>query len=164
MRATRWGYNLRLLSGTLPFDMLALHKRYGPVVRVAPNELAFSDPQAWKDIMGHRSGGGSGNEAAGAGSGAEMEKWDRFYLPVPGIPRDIVNAGREEHALLRRTMAHGFSDRSMREQQPLIKGYIDLLVRRLRERAEDGKKAVDMAAWYNYTTFDVIGDLAFGER
>jgi hypothetical protein len=51
----------------------------------------------------------------------------------------------------------------MREQQPVIKGYIDLLVRKLRERSERGE-VVDLAAWYNYTTFDVIGDLAFGER
>lgn len=156
MRATRWGYCLRQMGGTLPFDMLDLHKRYGPVVRVAPNELAFSDPQAWKDIMGHRT--------AAAENAAEMEKWKNFYRPVEGQPTDIVNAGREEHALLRRTMAHGFSDRSMREQQPLIKGYIDLLIRRLREHGEDGKKPVDLAAWYNFTTFDVIGDLAFGER
>ncbi|GAB1317909.1 Trichothecene C-15 hydroxylase [Madurella fahalii] len=157
MRATRWGYLVRLMGGTLPFDMLDLHKRYGPVVRVAPNELAFSDPQAWKDIMGHRGGGSVAGEAV------EMEKSLTFYKPVDDMPTDIVNAGREEHALLRRTMAHGFSDRSMREQQPLIKGYIDLLIRKLREKGEAGKKAVDLAAWYNYTTFDVIGDLAFGE-
>jgi cytochrome P450 len=145
------------MGGTLPFDMLDLHKRYGPVVRVAPNELAFSDAQAWRDIMGHRVGGGG--EA-----GAEMEKWPNFYRPVADMPTDIVNAGREEHTLLRRTMAHGFSDRSMREQQPLIKSYIDLFIRRLREHGEGGNKAVDLAAWYNFTTFDVIGDLAFGER
>lgn len=155
MRATRWGYAARLMRGTLPFDMLGLHKRYGPVVRVAPNELAFSDPRAWRDIMGHRGGG----EAA-----QDMEKSRTFYRPVEDIPTDIVNAGREEHALLRRTMAHGFSDRSMREQQPLIKGYIDLLIRRLRENGDGGRRALDLAAWYNYTTFDVIGDLAFGER
>ena len=122
--------------------------------------------------MGHRSsagansvgGGKAGAEGVGEGKGdEEMLKWDRFYMPVPGVPRDIVNAGREEHGLLRRTMAHGFSERSMRAQQPLIQGYVDLLVRRLRERGEGGG-VVDMAAWYNYTTFDVIGDLAFGER
>ncbi|KAK3386377.1 cytochrome P450 [Sordaria brevicollis] len=150
MRATRLGYCQRLLKGTMPFDVLELHKQYGDVVRVAPNELAFADPQAWKDIMGHRTGG-------------EFEKWDKFYRPVEGVPTDIVNAGREEHGLLRRTMAHGFSDRSMRDQQPLIKGYIDLLMRRLTENCDDGKKTVDLAAWYNFTTFDVIGDLAFGE-
>lgn len=147
---------MKHMAGTLPFDILPLHQRYGRVVRVAPGELAFCDPQAWKDIMGHRTAGGGGNEA-------EMLKWDKFYVPVEGVPSDIVNAGREEHALLRRAMAHGFSDRSMREQQPLIKGYVDMLIRRLRENGEGGKK-LDIMAWYNFTTFDVIGDLAFGER
>ncbi|KAL2020295.1 hypothetical protein VTK56DRAFT_8523 [Thermocarpiscus australiensis] len=163
MRATRWGYCARLMRGTLPLDMLDLHRRYGPVVRVAPDELAFSDPQAWRDIMGHRGRGSGADGEAASAAAAEMEKWDKFYMPVKGAPRHIVNAGREEHALLRRTMAHGFSDRSMREQQPLIKQYIDLLIRRLREHGDGGKTAVDMAAWYNYTTFDIIGDLAFGE-
>ncbi|KAK4119116.1 cytochrome P450 [Parathielavia appendiculata] len=153
MRATRWAYNVRLISGTLPFDMLALHQRYGPVVRVAPNQLAFANPHAWKDIMGHRSGG-EGRD--------EMEKSSKFYRPVEGVPRDIVNADRQEHGQLRRALAHGFSERSMREQQPLIKGYIDLLIRRLTEISERGESA-DMTAWYNFTTFDVIGDLAFGE-
>ncbi|KAH6615956.1 cytochrome P450 [Chaetomium sp. MPI-SDFR-AT-0129] len=158
MRATRWGHSIRHMRGTLPFDVLALHKRYGPVVRIAPDELAFADPRAWKDIMGHKGGGGNN-----AGSEEDMLKYDKFYRPVESVPRDIVNAGREEHALLRRTMAHGFSDRSMREQQPLIQGYIDLLIRRLMENSGDGGQKVDLAAWYNYTTFDVIGDLAFGE-
>ncbi len=97
------------------------------------------------------------------GQGEEMMKYEKFYMPVAGMPTDIVNAGREEHALLRRTMANGFSERSMRAQQELIGGYIDLLVRRLGEKGGGGE-VVDMAAWYNYTTFDVIGDLAFGER
>ncbi|KAK0624940.1 cytochrome P450 [Bombardia bombarda] len=151
MRATRAGACYRLIRGTLPFDMLALHQRYGDVVRMAPDELAFADPQAWKDIMGHKT------------AGVEFEKWDKFYRPVKDIPTDIVNASREEHGLLRRTMAHGFSDRSMRDQQPIIKGYIDMLIKRLYENCGAGEKKVDLAAWYNYTTFDVIGDLAFGE-
>ncbi|KAK3896876.1 cytochrome P450 [Staphylotrichum tortipilum] len=157
MRATRLPRSLAHMRGTLPFDMLSLHLRYGPVVRIAPDELAFCNAQAWRDIMGHRSPtSGNGGEAE------EMKKYDKFYMPVEGMPRDIVNVGREEHALLRRAMAHGFSERSMRAQQELIGGYIDLLVRRLRETGEGGG-TVDMAAWYNYTTFDVIGDLAFGE-
>jgi cytochrome P450 len=160
MRATWWGRTMRHVSGTLPFDMLALHKRYGPVVRIGPGELAVSDPRAWKDIMGHRGGSSSGGRGEGVD---EMAKSDSFYRPDDYMPTDILNAPREEHALLRRSMAHGFSDRSMREQQPLIKGYIDLLIQRLRDISHRGEVA-DMAAWYNYTTFDVIGDLAFGER
>ncbi|RYP10685.1 hypothetical protein DL764_000475 [Monosporascus ibericus] len=151
LRATRLGFCHKLLKGTLSFEMLDLHKKYGEVVRIAPNELAFSNSTAWKDIMGHKTQGG-----------AEFEKWDRFYRPVKDMPTDIVNSGREEHGALRKTLSHGFSDRSMREQQPIIKKYIDLLLQRLHENCQDGRKALNMAAWYNYTTFDVIGDLAFG--
>ena len=33
------------------------HRKYGPIIRVAPNSVNFTDPQAWKDIYGHRTGG-----------------------------------------------------------------------------------------------------------
>lgn len=152
LRATRLGYIQKHMGGTLPFDMLDLHVRYGPIVRIAPTELAYAEPQAWKDIMGHRSAGA-----------AEFEKDVRFYRPVPSMPVDIVSAPRAEHAMLRKTMAHGFSERTLKDQEPIIKGYIDLLLLRLREKSEGGKTAVDLATWYNFLTFDVIGDLAFGE-
>ena len=143
-------YAIKVLTGTNPLDMLPLHEKYGPVVRIAPDELAFNDPGAWKDIMGHK-----------VGSSEEMQKWWDFYRPMDGIPVDIITAGREEHSQLRRTLAHGFSDRSMREQEPLIKKYVDLLIQRLHENYRKGP--ANMASWYIYTTFDVIGDLAFGE-
>jgi cytochrome P450 len=121
-------------------------------VRVAPDELAFADSAAWKDIMGHRS------------NGDEMAKWSKFYRPVEGMDAtDLVYSSREEHGLLRRQIAHGFSDRAMRDQQPLIGKYIDLLVSKLTEKCATGSTAVNLADWYNFTTFDVIGDLAFGE-
>lgn len=100
------------------------------------------------------------------GHGSAFEKWDRFYRPVDDVPVDIVSAGRDEHAALRRTLAAGFSERSLRAQEGMIGGYVDLLIRRLGERCGGGKGKggeVDLMAWFNYTTFDVIGDLAFGE-
>ncbi|KAK1961873.1 cytochrome P450 [Colletotrichum sublineola] len=152
MRISRAPFCYKLLAGTLPFDMLELHNRYGPVVRIAPDELAFHDARAWKDIMGHKSQGE-----------AELEKSARFYRAIPSAPSDIVNSGREEHANLRRALAHGFSERSMRDQQSIIQEYVDLLIKKLHEHGQGGRKPLNLAAWYNYTTFDVIGDLAFGE-
>ncbi|GME23362.1 putative cytochrome p450 monooxygenase protein [Neofusicoccum parvum] len=154
--ATRIPYCAHLCAGRLPFHIHALHARYGPIVRIAPDELSISGAgSAWKDIMGHQHGA------------RELGKWRHFYAPVPRLAdAHIVAAPREEHARLRRAMAHGFSDAAMRAQEPLIARYIDLLVRRLRENAVDaagGRKTLDIMAWYNFTTFDVIGDLAFGE-
>ena len=64
----------------------------------------------------------------------------------------------------------------MRAQEGLITKYVTLLVERLREESgrqqqwqqqggeekEDGG-AQNMAAWYNWTTFDLASDLVFGE-
>lgn len=135
----------------MPYDVLRLHEKYGDVVRIGPDELAFSHATAWKDIMGHRP------------SLEEFAKFQNFYRPVKTSPVNIVNAEREDHSILRRQLAHGFSEKSMREQEPLIQVYIDLLIRRLHENCAAGAKALDLTAWYNWTTFDIIGDLAFGE-
>jgi cytochrome P450 len=56
----------------------------------------------------------------------------------------------------------------MQDQQPLIMRYVELLMKRLKEKTRDEvgrprEAVVDLAAWFNFATFDVIGDLAFGE-
>ncbi|KAG4216867.1 hypothetical protein PC116_g34652, partial [Phytophthora cactorum] len=140
-----------MTKGDLPVYMKELHAKYGPIVRVSPYELAFSDPQAWKDIYGHRHNGE-----------LEFPKYDRFYRAVDNVPRGIINAHREEHSYLRRQLSHGFSERSMQLQEPIIGSYVDLLIRRLQEQCGDGSVPLNMREWLNWTTFDVIGDLGFG--
>jgi len=39
---------LALLKGRIPFWIKAQHGKYGPIVRVSPNELCFDDAAAWK--------------------------------------------------------------------------------------------------------------------
>ncbi|EFX04804.1 cytochrome p450 monooxygenase [Grosmannia clavigera kw1407] len=172
-RATRLGYVYNLMGGFLPRHVLAWHEKYGPVVRIAPDQLAFIDPEAWKDIYGHRTGSYIGTE--------EMAKSETFYV-TPRIPLSIITEKRGNHAILRKKLSHGFSERAMREQEPIIKSYVDLLIQRLYENchlpessteySDDAAaasektpklQALDMTVWYNWTTFDIIGDLAFGE-
>lgn len=139
------------LRGLLGFHVYDLHRKYGPVVRIGVDELAFADVQAWKDIYGHRAPGEE-----------EFPKADKFYRPFDGMPTSIISAGRDEHGALRRQLAHGFSDRSMRGQEPIIGEYVDLLIQRLHTNCEGGQKPVNMRNWLNWTTFDIIGDLGFG--
>lgn len=136
-------------------------------MRVSPNELVFTHPDAWKDIYSHQNGA--------VVKGEEFEKHMLFYRNK-GIPPSILAETRDNHALLRRQLSHGFSEKSMREQEPIIKEYIDLLMMRLKEqcvpapgagsekeRLLQSKSVFDMRHWYTFTTFDLIGDLAFGE-
>lgn len=83
---------------------------------------------------------------------------DRGDIDAP----NILDADREEHGRLRRAVAAGFSEKAMREQEPVIAGYVDMLVNKLRRRSELGE-TVDVVRWYNWTTFDVVGDLVFAE-
>jgi cytochrome P450 len=140
-----------ILSGRYPQKTKALHQQYGDVVRIAPDELSFTNGEAWKPIYGTRTGH------------SQKPKDYRFYAPTFGGNPSIIVSNDADHSRFRRLLSHAFSDSSLRGQEPIIKNYVDLLMQRLHENILDGKNAVDMVAWYNFTTFDIIGDLAFGE-
>lgn len=148
--ASRIPYTLSILRGRLHTDTAALHRRYGPVIRVAPNELAFADPSAWKDVMG--------------GGSKELAKWgDVYLLPAFMAPHLQNTVDKEHHKMLRRAVAPGFSDQSLRAQEPLVSKYIQNLTERLRESCSAGRDVFNLEKWYRFTVFDIIGDLALGE-
>ena len=146
---------LHLLSGTLPHHVADLHSRYGPIVRLAPNELSFTDPRAWKDIYTRKL----------TENRYELPQDMGYYNATNHHPTSVLASEREAHDGVRKLLSPGFSDRAMKAQEPVIGGYVDLLIQRLREKSvgEDSKtKAVNMRDWIAYCTFDLIGSLAFG--
>ncbi|KAK3990004.1 cytochrome P450 [Cladorrhinum sp. PSN332] len=154
-RASRFPHAFRSATGVGPFDIQKLHERYGPVVRIAPNHLSFTDAEAWHDIYGP-----IGKNETGL---LEMPKSRIYTTVVFDKPDSIINAEFHEHAMLRRALAHGFSDSSLRLQEPMLQKYANLLVQRMRERSENGKTSLNMAAFFNWATFDITGELVFGQ-
>lgn len=154
-RASALPWAWQLVSGTQAFRTQELHDKYGPVVRITPKQLSFTDAGAWRDIYGHLVGHKSGSQ--------EMGKIAEFVKTIDDLPTSILNANREEHGRVRRALAHGFSDSSMRQQEGIVTQFIDLLLRRIHEEADGGRKALNAEAWYNWTTFDITGSLIFGE-
>lgn len=146
---TRLWYSYHLVNGTLVEEVRRLHDSYGTVIRIAPDELAVTSSSGWKDIYGFRRGK------------PEMSKdtpWYKDAAPDFGI----LSADREKHAYYRRLMSRGFSDAALQEQEPIVQSYADLLMSRLHDISNKGEPA-EMTSWYNFFTFDIIGDLAFGE-
>ncbi|KAK7753574.1 hypothetical protein SLS62_004432 [Diatrype stigma] len=138
------------VRGELPFYVANLHAKYGKVVRLGPNNLSFISPEAWKDIYGHK------------GQGPEFPKYQPGYRPVDNMAVSILSAGRDEHSQIRRQLAHGFSERAMQAQESIIGAYVDKLIDRLRTNVATGKNPLNIREWFNWTTFDLIGDLGFG--
>ena len=65
---------------------------------------------------------------------------------------------------MRRIFNPAFSDRALKQQEPLFTKYVNQLVQVVKEGIQqDANKKFDMVSLYNFTTFDVMGDLTFGE-
>ncbi|GAQ05188.1 maltose permease MAL31 [Aspergillus lentulus] len=133
-----------LIRGRLDLDLRSWHNKYGDVVRSGPDEVTFTTAEAWKDIYGH----------------------GHRQLPKVQIStingKDIFSAYDVDHARFRKALSHAFSTKGLQAQECLVTRYIDKLIERLKEFAESGR-AADMGTWYSLATFDLIGDLAFGE-
>ncbi|KAL4894556.1 cytochrome P450 [Aspergillus ambiguus] len=142
------------VQGNLDESIKRFHERYGPVVRYSPSELSFTSPDAWKDIYGFNN--------------YSIIKDPSFYGLIH-LSRDrshsIFTAGESEHPRVRKALSYAFSERALRDQEPFVKKYVDLLIQRLGELAAEGPptSTVDLVEWYNFTTFDIIGDLAIGQ-
>ncbi|KAL8715846.1 MAG: hypothetical protein Q9220_000513 [cf. Caloplaca sp. 1 TL-2023] len=135
--------------GRLPHWLHALHEHFdSDVVRVSPDELSFISPAAWKDIYGTRQGG--------------INPFAKDAILHTGID-SIVSANDADHSRMRRLLSYAFSDKALREQEPVIQVHIDELMMGLKKHIKGSEGRADLAAWFNWTTFDIIGDLAFGE-
>jgi len=127
----------------------------GPIVRIAPNELSFTNPSAWKDIYSSRPGQPN----------FPRDPIDSRFDPVEDtgvLSTDMLVADEPNHARQRRTLSHAFSMKAITGQEQLISQFVDLFIAKVAEQVDAGS-AVDMNKWFNYLTFDVIGELAFGE-
>jgi len=85
------------------------------------------------------------------------------YTPqVPGFDSNIIHAPDTKHARLRRIYGQAFTPKAVEEQAAMLVKYADLLVTQLKAAVQKNP-VQDMSAWYNCTTFDFMGDFAFGE-
>ncbi|CAF9926361.1 hypothetical protein IMSHALPRED_006941 [Imshaugia aleurites] len=151
---SRIPYAYTLLKGDLTQRTKELHEQYGKIVRLAPNELSFIDGQAWQDIYNHHQGR------------PNFSKNPLWMAPGDNGIHSILSANDADHARYRRLLAHAFSERALREQEYLPLAYIDLLTRKIRgivSASESHSAVVDIVKWLNFTTFDIVGDLALGE-
>ncbi|CZT22761.1 related to cytochrome P450 CYP3/CYP5/CYP6/CYP9 subfamilies [Ramularia collo-cygni] len=141
-----WGYHYR--KGLWHDKVLQLHKTYGHIVRVAPDELSYDIPEAWEEIYS-------------SGSGRIENHRPEWF--VSSKLNFIIGANESDQKRMKSVMAPGFSHAALMEQEPTIKKHLDLFIRQIRQATNDGQKPANLIRWVNYLTFDIIGDLLFGQ-
>lgn len=140
------------LRGRLPMETRKLHDKYGSVLRLSPNELSFNTLGAWQDIYGHRNGR------------KDLSKHPVHVGavdPLPGV-QTISMADHDNHARQRKALSHGFSKKALWDQEEIVQEFVTKLMGNIRRFAK-GREVFDIVKWFNFITFDVIGDLSFGE-
>lgn len=129
-------------------DHIELHKKYGPVVRTAPDELSIASPEAARTLLS---------------AGKRFYKTP-FYgvFPPPENP-DIFTEVREDvHAQKKKVANVPYSMGAMQQLSPFIDDTIELLMRKMDAMAgAPGQAQVDLGNWLHWFAFDVLGEVAF---
>ncbi|MCJ1379491.1 hypothetical protein MMC17_002592 [Xylographa soralifera] len=125
-----------------------------PIVRIAPNHLSFNDHAAQKIIYGF-----------GTKDLPSMTKDPRFFTPEVDHSMNIINeCNKEEHARMRRMLSFAFSmSNLMRNEDILIRRTDEFLNAIGNVRSEDGNKGINIVRMFNYMTFNIMGEMSFGD-
>ncbi|KAH9059880.1 putative P450 monooxygenase [Lactarius vividus] len=121
-----------------------LHRQYGEIVRLAPNELHFSNPAAYNDIYNHRN------------------KWDKDRLLYSAFNQDTSSFGSIHYSdakQRRDIIAPFFSRSSILQMQDVIQKRVDVLCGALARQLAAGNtkgKSSDLMLGFHSSGVDVI--------
>jgi len=125
-------------------QMKRLHDNLGPFVRIGPNNLSIAHPKAVQAVYGQ-------------GSPCTKAAW--YDLTRPMVSLQTLRE-RRLHDERRRVWSLAFGDKLLRGYEQRLKGYREQLMHHI---TESKGEPINVTRWFNYYSFDVMGDLAFGK-
>lgn len=130
---------------------LPIHKKYGSMVRMAPNHVEISDPNAIETIYGPKH------------DFPKATFYKSFDSGISHTPDSFCCLDSETHDRRRRAVAAFYAQAAVLEYEPCIDRCINLFHQRM-EGLANTEEATDMALWLRKYTFDIIGELFYGRE
>ncbi|CAK1358738.1 putative sterigmatocystin biosynthesis P450 monooxygenase STCB [Cercospora beticola] len=131
-----------------------LHRKYGSIVRIAPNEVAVSSLASFKVV----------NKIGG---GFVKSPWYEYIGPTE---KNYPPAGLfqqndpHKHAMTRKLFARGFTAAYLRaEWEDMVRNKTAKAVEGIAQDARDARGVCDVRRWLTFLASDVISELMFGE-
>ncbi|PHH73528.1 hypothetical protein CDD80_3750 [Ophiocordyceps camponoti-rufipedis] len=141
-------YNV-IRPGVFLFKIEAMHRKYGPIVRINPREVHISDP-AFYDVI--------------YASGRRRRDKDVQFVPTYGLPDSMVAAvGHDEHRVRRAMLNDLFSRRAVLDRAGLVAERVERLMQRLDDICTDGS-VVSLDEAFTAMASDVITAYACGRH
>ncbi|KAK4142258.1 putative cytochrome P450 [Dichotomopilus funicola] len=136
-------------GGQFTWKVKEMHEKYGPIVRVNPDEVHIDDPDFW-------------NEVYGASTPSKpMDKSGKFKYRF-GIPDATFSTTEAElHRARRAALAPFFSMQRIRNLNPKISETIERISSRLSVEYAGTGRVLNVSDMWSSMTIDVTSDLAF---
>lgn len=139
--------------GTAHLTAIDLHRKYGPLVRIAPNHVSVADPDFIPTFYS-----------------IKEEYTKTGFYPIQCIswkkqPEMNIFSTRdpEEHRIGKRKVGAAYSMPNLLQSEAAIDSCIELFMSRLSELTSSGD-SIDMGAWLQYYAFDVVGEVTFASK
>lgn len=133
---------------------IALHKKYGPVVRLGPNVLSFSDPDALKTIYGLNKG---------------FIK-SEFYVVQQSVVKGhslqslFSTTDNDFHMQFRRCVNSAFAMSALVQYEPFVDNTTKLFLKQTERLYITNPEKCDFTRWLQFYAFDVIGEITYSKR
>ncbi|KAL4863803.1 hypothetical protein BDV12DRAFT_206172 [Aspergillus spectabilis] len=150
---SRLPLQLSIITGQRIYFIHKLHRTYGSIVRLGPDEVSISSLPDLKEI--HRPGSGF----------LKTEWYEKFVMGGGGGGQLGVFAMRNvrQHAERPRLLARVFIKSELRSVwEGVVKSKVHVAVGKMKGEMEGGGKC-DVLKWWTFLATDVAGHLMFGE-
>ncbi len=127
------------LAGNRTTYIHKLHQKYGPIVRIGPNEVSFASVDAIRDIY------------LGQKPFMKSVAYENFGRKGVFQMRD-----KEEHRQRQKRINHVFSQSVLLEMEPLMKEEIENLLKAVETKTG---KEFDALFWFRMMALDIVGIL-----
>ena len=148
-RFTKLWYLNRVRQGRFHLENIDLHRKHGPVVRLAPDWYSINVPD---------------KAVYGAGSKFTKSDWYQGWKhPSPERWTLFTDQDLKRHSESRRIFQTMYSMSSMVSYEKFVDDCEVIFSRRLSEFSKTGE-VVDMGHWFQCLAFDVIGNISYSQR
>ncbi|KAK8015798.1 benzoate 4-monooxygenase cytochrome P450 [Apiospora marii] len=137
------------LDGMYTRQIKAIHDKYGPIVRINPDELHCADPDMLDEIY--------------AGGNRPRDKWEHYagFMIGPLSLAGLATISHDIHRVRKGALARYFSRGQMLKLEGEVRDFVAHTVDKMLRRSGNGD--FDVKEVFNCLTADIISQYCFGE-
>ncbi|KAI1162161.1 benzoate 4-monooxygenase cytochrome P450 [Nemania serpens] len=141
--------------GDMPRRNIEVHRKYGPVVRIGPNHVSFSSPEALHTIHGSRQ------------AYPKSDFYKPTSTPFDGAPLFTLFSVQDVnyHSSLKKSIGGLYTKAVVLGLEPKVDECLRAFTDKISKLIREGEPTpLDMSSWAHYFAFDCLGELTASKK